>query len=97
MLIVGAEDILIHVHHQKLGRHDMTKLPVLAKNISCLAYDSLNNAVFISDGQIGKIFSYGLADDNVVWLQVGDFGFITAMDFGESILSFRTFLFYLIF
>lgn len=82
MLIVAAKNMLIHVHHQKLGRHDITQLPLLAKDISSVAYNSLNDSLIVSDGELRRILAFNLRDLEVTQLQIGEVGRIVAMDFG---------------
>lgn len=82
MLIVGAKNMLLHVHHQKLGKHDISQLPLLAKEIGCLAYNSLNDTLLVSDRQIRRILAFNLKDTTTTIVDVGDLGNVVAMDFG---------------
>lgn len=82
MLIVGAKNRLIHVHHQKLGKHDISQLPLLAKDIGCLTYNSLNDTLLVSDSQIRRILAFNLKDGATTVVDVGDLGNVVAMDFG---------------
>lgn len=85
MLVVGTQTTLLHVHHQQLGKHDISVLPILVKQIGCLAYDSLNNSVYISDIISRSIVLYDLNTGDSVVVPVGEIGKITAMDFGKEI------------
>ncbi|XP_018579962.1 putative vitellogenin receptor [Anoplophora glabripennis] len=81
MLILGYKDVLIQVEHQLLGKHDVTTLTSSAKNIGCLAFDSITNSLLISDLDTKTIISTNLNTGISETLDVHGFGKITAMEF----------------
>lgn len=85
MLILGAEDLLIHIHHQKLGKHDISKLPLVAKQVSALTYNSLNDTLLVSDNLTHKIMSFNLKDGMTTQVPVGEIGHVVSMDFGRRL------------
>lgn len=82
MLIIGFQDVLIQVEHQLLGKHDVTTLSSSAKNIGCLAFDSITNSLLISDLNSRKIISVNLNTGLSRTLDIHGLGKISAMDFG---------------
>lgn len=84
MLIIGARNMLLHVHHQKLGKHDISQLPLLAKEIGALAFNSLNDTLLISDSQTRRMLSFSLRDAKTSQIPIGDLGCVVAMDFGMT-------------
>lgn len=82
MLVVSTGSALLHVHHQQLGKHDISVLPIVIKQIDSLAYNNLNNSLFLSDTESRRIISYDLNTDTTSTVPVGEIGKITAMDFG---------------
>lgn len=82
MLILAARSLLIHIHHQKLGKHDISQLPLIAKEVSALTYNSLNNTLLVSDNQTHKILSFDLKDGKTTEVQLGELGHVVSMDFG---------------
>nr|AZN28756.1 vitellogenin receptor [Colaphellus bowringi] len=81
MLIVGAKSTLVHVEHQFLGKHAITSVPILLKNIGCLAFDSFNNTLLISDLDEKKIVSLDMDTGDSKTLELEGLGSITAMDY----------------
>ncbi|KAJ8934130.1 hypothetical protein NQ314_013589 [Rhamnusium bicolor] len=81
MLILGFKNVLLHVEHQLLGKHDITSLPTLVKNVGSLAFDSINNTLLVSDLDIKKIISTNLNTGFSKQLDIDGLGKITAMDY----------------
>lgn len=88
MLVVSTGSGLLHVHHQQLGKHDISVLPIIIKEIGSLAYDSLNNSLFLSNTASRTIISYNLNTGASSVVPVGEIGKITAMDFGAYMTAF---------
>lgn len=87
MLILGAKDLLIHIHHQKLGKHAISQLPLVAKQVSALTYNSLNDTLLVSDNQTHKIMSFNLKNGLTTQVPVGELGHVVSMDFGKRFLK----------
>lgn len=83
MLVIGYKNILIHVEHQILGKHDISSMPTIAKNIGSLAYNSLDNSIFISDLDTKKIISLNLNSGIAKPLEISGLGRVISMDFGK--------------
>ncbi|KAG5883038.1 hypothetical protein JTB14_028377 [Gonioctena quinquepunctata] len=81
MLIAGTKNTLVHIEHQFLGKHDVTSLPTIAKNIGCLAFDSFNNSLLISDLDGKKIINLDMDNGISEVLEIDGLGTITAMDY----------------
>lgn len=60
ILLMGTKDLLIRLEHQLLGKHDITALPSIAKNIGALAFNPLNNTVYIADTDTRSIVAMNL-------------------------------------
>lgn len=82
MLILGAHNLLLHVHHQKLGKHDISQLPFIMKEVSALTYNSLDNLLLVNDNKTRMIMSFNFTDGITKPVQVGELGYVTSMDFG---------------
>lgn len=83
MLILGVNNLLLHVHHQKLGKHDISQLPSIAKEVSALTYDSLHDTLIVSDNQTRRILTFSLRNMTTSEIPVGELGQVTSMDFGK--------------
>lgn len=86
-LIIGTERILVEVEHQVLGRHELRALPVLVKKIGALAYNSVENLLYVSDVETKKIVSVNLHTEVSQPIVVGSLGQVTAMDYGKYKIS----------
>lgn len=49
------------MEHRTLGKHEVTALPTVAKDIIALAYSSSNGTLFISDASTNAILTINLA------------------------------------
>lgn len=85
-LIVGAKNMLLHVEHQALGKHEVTALPLLIKEVGALAYNGVNNTLFVSDLGARKVISLNLHSGISKPLDLEDIGKIVAMDYGNKVL-----------
>ncbi|CAG9813302.1 unnamed protein product [Phaedon cochleariae] len=81
MLIAGTKNTLVHIEHQFLGKHDVTSLPTVARDIGCLAFDTVNNTLLISDLASKNIISLNLDTGASDILDIAGLGRITAMDY----------------
>nr|QDP42286.1 Vitellogenin Receptor [Agasicles hygrophila] len=84
LLIAGYGHLLIHVQHQLLGKHDATTLSVTSNEIGSLAFDSLNNLLFISDIGTKEITILNMDTGETHTLDLPELGRVTAMDFDSS-------------
>ncbi|KAL3286983.1 hypothetical protein HHI36_001469 [Cryptolaemus montrouzieri] len=81
ILVLGAKNMLFHVEHQLLGRHTISTLPLLVKDIGALAYNPIDNSLYISDLEIRKIIKLRLSTDGSQPLDISNLGRVTSMDF----------------
>lgn len=70
-LLVGSKDVLLKLTHPKLGRHHIDMLPVVAKDIGPLTFDTVNNNLFLYDNYRNSIIKYDL-ELNVAEEIIGD-------------------------
>lgn len=73
--------MLLLLQHQKLGKHQITALPISFKHISAIAYNSINGEIFIADKQDKKIYSLGFEDKESKTLISYGIGDVGGMDF----------------
>ncbi|RZC40516.1 vitellogenin receptor, partial [Asbolus verrucosus] len=80
-LIVGADNALIEVEYQALGKHGLTWFPFLAKKIGALAFNSVNNSLYMSDLETRRIISINLHSWVPKSLDIKGLGRVVAMDY----------------
>ena len=59
-LLVGVKGLLMKIEHKLLGKHEVTIIPVDAKNIRAMAFCSINNAAYIGDTETNTISEVSL-------------------------------------
>lgn len=81
LLVIGAGDMLLTVHHQKLGKHQVTALPVSFNEISAITFNSISGEILVADKQDKKIYTVSLENKNVQTLISTGIGQVGGMDF----------------
>ncbi|KAK9873892.1 hypothetical protein WA026_002245 [Henosepilachna vigintioctopunctata] len=81
VLILAAENILIHIEHQLLGRHTITPLPLVVKNVGAVTYNPINDTLYLSDLDINKIIKLEMLTGISEPLDINGLGKVTTMDF----------------
>lgn len=83
-LVLGAGSMLLEVEHQVLGKHSASAFSVMVKKIGALAYNSVENVVYVSDLGTRKVVSVGMTTGGAKLVEVGEVGQVTAMDYGRK-------------
>ncbi|XP_057655031.1 vitellogenin receptor [Diorhabda carinulata] len=81
MLIGATGNLLMHIEHQHLGKHDISILPSVVEHAGSLAFDSNKNILFVSDKKLKKIVTLNLHTGFNKTLDISGLGQIIAMDF----------------
>lgn len=81
LMVIGAGEMLLIIQHQKLGKHQITALPISFNHISDVTYNSLNGDVFVADKQDKKIYIVGFEDKQSKPLISTGIGEVSGMDF----------------
>lgn len=82
-LAVSVGHVLLLVHHQTLGRHNIEVLPVSFTHIDRLAYDSIAGAILVSNSHTKQLYSINVDTHETRVLLSKDVGNIGGMDFGK--------------
>lgn len=82
-LAVSVGHVLLLVHHQTLGRHNIEMLPMSFTHIDRLAYDSIAGAILVSNAHTKQLYSINVATHETRVLLSKDVGNIGGMDFGK--------------
>lgn len=84
-LVVGTKSTLVRIEHQLLGKHDITALPSVVKNIGGLAFDDVNNTLFISDNTAKIIVQLDLNTGHSEMINLGGpIGNVESLSFGNQ-------------
>nr|AVH84929.1 vitellogenin receptor [Harmonia axyridis] len=81
MLVLAAKNLLIQIEHQLLGKHTISPLPLVVKDVGALAYNPYNNSLYISDIGVKDIIELNMHTGIPEPLEMEDIGKITSMDF----------------
>lgn len=80
-LVLGVDNLLARLDHKILGKHEVTVLPTFVTKIGALAYNSIQNDLYISDLAKRQIIIYNLHTGVAKRLDVNYLGKVISMDF----------------
>lgn len=84
VLIVGSGNTLMRIEHKRLGKHDITQLPNIMKEVGVMAYNDDNDTLYIYDSNLRIIVSMNLGTGVSSPIDIGEpLGSVTAMAFGN--------------
>lgn len=76
----------MRIEHKKLGKHDITMLPSIAKEIGMMAYNDDHDILYVYDSSSKSIITLNLTSGFSHSLDVGEpLGSLTGMAFGNFI------------
>lgn len=85
VLIVGSGNTLMRMEHKRLGKHDITALPNIVKEVGPMAYNDDNDILYIYDSNLRIIVGTDLGTGISSSIEIGEpLGSIAAMAFGNS-------------
>ncbi|KAF5291298.1 hypothetical protein FQA39_LY03449 [Lamprigera yunnana] len=85
ILIASTGNMLIAVHHQDLGKHNETILPVTVKNVTAMAYSSRSNILFVSEASLRTITAIDIQNGlREPLMKENSVDYIVSMDFDNA-------------
>lgn len=83
-LVLGTKDSIWLLQYEELGKHNISQIPTTLRNMTAMAYNSLNNSLFISDASTKSLVEMKIPNGKVTYLPYANsFGYISAMAFGK--------------
>ncbi|XP_075157166.1 putative vitellogenin receptor yl isoform X2 [Haematobia irritans] len=80
-LFLGVRSNLVQMEHTTFGRHTIASTNALDMFIHEMAYNNVNNTVFVADNYLHVIAEYNLQDEVLTKLVRGNLGNVTALAF----------------
>lgn len=80
---MATKNLLVQIEHQLLGKHTISPLPLVIKNVGALAYNPIDNVLYISDLEVKDIIELDMRSGIPEPIEIEDMKKIVSMDYGE--------------